>query len=252
MMKRKRTSFRLNAFQTVSSKLVSLPDRFGPLISAQANPVHQFGFFEFKTGKNSLPSTPTSRSRVGRFGLDAISRNLFTSRPGSVSDFFAGSINGRKIKTSTISRSSMYTQTTNTTGDGSSTKFSSRSNSTAATTVFSMDEDSLLSPTKSSKSQKNLLMRARSPAASVSESEKDSSRPASRADSLSVPATEKGPEYSDYEDEDGTIDEKIKDIDTSDYNLAKQLELARQNSLHQHVKLTFPMDAPLEDTIYEG
>ncbi|EKM80039.1 hypothetical protein AGABI1DRAFT_57412 [Agaricus bisporus var. burnettii JB137-S8] len=213
--------------------------------------IHQFGFFEFKTGKNSLPSTPTSRSRVGRFGLDAISRNLFTSRPGSVSDFFAGSINGRKIKTSTVSRSSMYTQTTNTTGDGSSTKFSSRSNSTAATTVFSTDEDSMLSPTKSSKSQKTLLTRARSPAASASESERDSSRPASRAESLSVPTAENGPEYSDYEDEDGTIGEKIKDIDTSDYNLAKQLELARQNSLHQHANLTLSMDAPLEDTIYE-
>lgn len=110
----------------------------------------------------------------------------------------------------------------------------------------------MLSPTKSSKSQKTLLTRARSPAASASESERDSSRPASRAESLSVPTAENGPEYSDYEDEDGTIGEKIKDIDTSDYNLAKQLELARQNSLHQHANLTLSMDAPLEDTIYEG
>lgn len=199
-----------------------------------------------------MPSTPTSRSRVAIFGLDAISRNLFNSRPGSAMDFLAGSINGhRKTKSSTISRSSMYTQTT-TTGDGSLTKFSSRSNSTAATTVFSMDEDVSFFASKSSKGSKKLFRRARSPGASVSESERDSSRPVSRAGSLSAPTSEKGLEYSDYEDEDGTIQEKIKDIDSSDYNLAMQLELARQNSLNQHAKPTLSLDVPVEDTIYEG
>lgn len=167
-------------------------------------------------------------------------------------DFFAGSINGhRRAKTSTISRSSMYTQTT-ATGDGSLTKFSSRSNSTAATTVFSMDEDASFFASKSSKGSKKLFPRARSPGASASESERELSRPVSRAESLSVPPTERGPEYSDYEDEDGTIHEKIKDIDSSDYNLALQLELARQNSLHQPAKPTLSLDVPVEDTIYEG
>ncbi|KAF5364100.1 hypothetical protein D9756_000374 [Leucocoprinus leucothites] len=214
--------------------------------------IHQFGLFEFKTGKNSLPSTPTSRSRVARFGLDAISRNLFNGRPGSAMDFFAGSINGhRRAKSSTISRSSTYT-TTNTTGDGSVAKFSSRSNSTAATTVFSMDEDASFFTSKSSKTgSKKLFNRARSPAASASESDRDISRPVSRAGSLTVPSQETGPEYSDYEDEDGTIQEKIKDIDSSDYNLAMQLELARQNSLHQHVKPGLSLDIPLGDTVYE-
>ncbi|KXN89579.1 Rho guanine nucleotide exchange factor gef2 [Leucoagaricus sp. SymC.cos] len=214
--------------------------------------IHQFGLFEFRTGKNSLPSTPTSRSRVARFGLDALSRNLFNSRPGSAMDFFSGSINGHRRAKSTISRSSMYTQTTNTTGDGSLAKFSSRSNSTAATTVFSMDEDASFFLSKSSKGNtKKLFNRARSPAASASESERDSSRPVSRAGSLTVPSVEKGPEYSDYEDEDGTIQEKINDIDSSDYNLAKQLELARQNSLNQHAKPGLTLDVPVEETIYE-
>ncbi|KAJ3566313.1 hypothetical protein NP233_g7081 [Leucocoprinus birnbaumii] len=214
--------------------------------------IHQFGLFEFRTGKNSLPSTPTHRTRVARFGLDAISRNLFNGRPGSAMDFFAGSINGhRRGKSGTLSRSSTYT-TTNTTGDGSLAKFSSRSNSTAATTVFSMDEDVSFFASKSSKpSPKKLFNRARSPAASASESERESSRPVSRTSSLTVPQQETGPEYSDYEDEDGTIQEKIKDIDSSDYNLAMQLELARQNSLHQPAKPGLPLDVPPEDTIYE-
>jgi hypothetical protein len=67
-----------------------------------------------------------------------------------------------------------------------------------------------------------------------------------------VPSLDRGPDYSDYEDEDGTIQEKIKDVDSSDYNLAMQLELARQNSLNQHVKPTLSLDVPVEDTIYEG
>lgn len=74
----------------------------------------------------------------------------------------------------------------------------------------------------------------------------------SRAGSLSAPSLERGPDYSDYEDEDGTIREKIKDIDSSDHNLAMQLELARQNSLNQHVKPGLSLDVPVEDTIYEG
>lgn len=219
--------------------------------------VHQFGLFEFRTGKNSLPSTPTHRSRVARFGLDALSRNLFNGRPGSTAiDFFTGSINGhKKGKSSTLSRSSTYTQTTITCGDSSLAKFSSRSNSTAPTTVSSMDEDVSFFTSKSSKaSARKLFSRARSPATSVSasESERDSSRPVSRAGSLTVPSQEMGPEYSDYEDEDGTIQEKIKDIDTSDYNLAMQLELARQNSLNQPAKPGLSLHVPVEETIYEG
>jgi hypothetical protein len=117
-----------------------------------------------------------------------------------------------------------------------------------------MDEDaSFFSPSKPSRSgSKKLFRRGRSPATSASESERDSSRPVSRAGSLVVPSLERGPDYSDYEDEDGTIQEKIKNIDSSDYNLAMQLELARQNSLNQHPKPGLSLDVPVEETIYEG
>jgi len=118
-----------------------------------------------------------------------------------------------------------------------------------------MDEDMSFFASKSSKAgPRKLFSRARSPATSVStaESERDSSRPVSRAGSLTVPSQEMGPEYSDFEDEDGTIQDKIKDIDTSDYNLAMQLELARQNSLNQPAKPGLSLSIPVEEMIYEG
>jgi hypothetical protein len=60
-------------------------------------------------------------------------------------------------------------------------------------------------------------------------------------------------DYSDMDDDEATIGPAIKN-DASDYNLALQLELARQNSLNQHGKPLPPinMDMPIEETIYEG
>jgi protein ECT2 len=110
--------------------------------------VHQFGLFEFKTGKISLPSTPTHRSKASIFGLDAISRNLLNSRPGSsMGDFFSGSRNGsrRNRSRSTTSRFSMYTQTTTTAGSMKSSHHRSNSTATAATTMSTMDDDTSFS-----------------------------------------------------------------------------------------------------------
>lgn len=61
-------------------------------------------------------------------------------------------------------------------------------------------------------------------------------------------------DYSDVEDDDSTILAKSKGIGTSDMQLARQLELARQNSLIQDGKRVAPMqlEAPSEGTIYEG
>ena len=217
--------------------------------------VHQFGLFDFKTGKISLPSTPTHRSKASIFGLDAISRNLFNSRPGSsMGDFFSGSIHGprRNRSRSTASRSSMYTQTT-TTAD--SMKFSHRSNSTAtvATTMSTMDDDASFFCSRSSKSQKQ-SKRNTSPVAPISDSEQDSfSRSLSRSQSQSR-SSSRGPDPDDSNVEDDGILAKAKAIGSSDYNLAVQLELARQNSLNQHRKRIAPMqlDASVEATIYEG
>jgi hypothetical protein len=218
--------------------------------------VHQFGLFEFKTGKNSLPSTPTHRSKASIFGLDAISRNLFNSRPGSsMGDFFSGSINGhrRNRSRSTTSRSSTYTQTT-TTVDSMKSSHRSNSTATAATTMSTMDDDISFFSSRSSKGKK-LSKRSRSLVDATYESEHGSfsdlsrSQPQSRSSSRGP-----DPDYSDVEDDSNTIYAKSKEIGTSDYNLAVQLELARQNSLNQHGKRVTPMqlDAPVQATIYEG
>jgi hypothetical protein len=216
--------------------------------------VHQFGLFDFKTGKNSLPSTPTHRSKASIFGLDAISRNLFNSRPGSsMGDFFSGSIHGprRNRSRSTASRSSMYTQTT-TTADSMKSSHRSNSTATAATTMSTMDDDASFC-SRTSKSQKQSKRNA-SPVDPMSDSEQGSfSRSLSRSQSQSRSSSRgPDPDYSNVED-DGIL-AKAKAIGSSDYNLAMQLELARQNSLNQHGKRIAPMqlDAPVEATIYEG
>ncbi|KDR83964.1 hypothetical protein GALMADRAFT_133349 [Galerina marginata CBS 339.88] len=220
--------------------------------------IHQFGLFEFKTGKNSLPSTPTARSKVAIFGLDAISRNLFNGRPGSsMGDFFGGSISGhrRNRSRSTTSRSSMYTQTTTTLD---SIKSSHRSNSTvtAATTMSTMDDDSSYYASRSSKGNK--LSRTKS---ADSDSELGSSKRSlsiRRSGSMSRPQSgsssrDQELEYSDTEDDNATLLAQSKDMGTSDHQLALQLELARQNSLIQHGKHLIPiqMEMPIESTIYE-
>ncbi|KAE9410179.1 hypothetical protein BT96DRAFT_969851 [Gymnopus androsaceus JB14] len=195
--------------------------------------IHQFGLFQFKTDKNSRPSTPTARSKASIFGLDAISRNLFNSRPGSsMGDFFAGSVNGRKRTKSTASRSSTYTQTTST-GDSSFTKFSSRSNtiSTVATTV---DDGSLASSRSKTKHD-----RGRSPGP-TSDVEGSLRRSLSRSLSRSISRTSKSRSMSQDRDSDYTDidDDHIQDLDRSDQDLAQQLELAdelaRRNSKSQN------------------
>ena len=218
--------------------------------------VHQFGLFEFKTGKNSLPSTPTHRSKASIFGLDAISRNLF-NRPGSsMGDFFGGSINGhrRHRSRSTTSRSSTYTQTT-TTADSMKSSHRSNSTTTAATTMSTMDDDSSFFASRSSK-EKKLSKRSKSLVDPMSDSERGSpnhSLPRSRSQSRSS-SRGPDPDFSDIEDNNNVALTKAKEIGSSDYNLAVQLELARQNSLNQHGKRVVPMplEAPVEATIYEG
>ncbi|KAJ7129503.1 hypothetical protein C8R44DRAFT_79844 [Mycena epipterygia] len=216
--------------------------------------IHQFGLFEFRTGRNSAPSTPTARSKAAIFGLDAISRNLFNSRPGSsMGDFFGGSVNSHRRTKSTASRSSMYTQTT-TTGDGSLTKFSHRSNSTA-TTAMSVEDDSSFRSSSRSRSR-NVLRKSRSPGGTPEpESRPPSrsmSRPGSRSGSRST-SRDREPDYSDIEDDDGTIMDHVRDMDATERDLALQLALARKNSKNQHGKPLshIPLQNPSEQTIYE-
>jgi hypothetical protein len=135
-------------------------------------------------------------------------------------------------------------------------KFSHRSNSTAtaATTVSNIDDDESFFASKPSRSRK-LLKRGKSPSGSASESESPRRRlTKSSSDSRSrSPSVEPETSY-DAEDDDGTILANPKDLDSSEWNLAMQLELARRNSQNQHGKLVPPasLELPLEATIYEG
>ena len=220
--------------------------------------VHQYGLFKFRTGKNSIPSTPTatSRSRAAIFGLDVISRNLFNAFPGSSrGDIFGGSINGSRRSKSSVSRSSVSAPSS----DGSFTRFSQRSSSTltAATSISSMDDDTR-NGTRSSRSKSRtgrFLGRSRSPKGSGSEPESSPKRPISRTGSFSSSfSREQSPAVDEeYDARDVVADRRH--MDESEWDLTMRLELARRNSQNQHSKGTVeppPWDGPVEETIYEG
>ncbi|KAF8505702.1 hypothetical protein F5888DRAFT_1604130 [Russula emetica] len=221
--------------------------------------IHQYGLFKFRTGKNSVPSTPTatSRSRAAIFGLDAISRNLFNAFPGAGrGDIFGGSINGsRRSKSSSVSHSSVSAQSSS---DGSFTRFSQRSSSTltAATSISSMDDETL-DGTVSSKPKsrtRRLLGRSRSPKGSGSEPDVSPKRRTSRSGSVSSSSfsREQSPAVDEAYDACDIVPEK-RAMDESEWDLTMRLELARHNSQNQGSKgpVEPPWDRPVEDTIYE-
>ncbi|KAF8897687.1 hypothetical protein BD779DRAFT_1608223 [Infundibulicybe gibba] len=220
----------------------------GRVPSRVVQTIHQFGLFEFRTGKDSRPSTPTARSRAAIFGLDAISRNLFNTRPGSsMGDFFGGSISGHRRTKSTTSRSSMYT---NTTGDDSLMKFSHRSGSTvtAATTISNMDDESLFA-SQSSRSRKS-SKRPKSPGTTSDIDRTSPIRTLARSLSFTRSRSTSRERNSDPEDDDVTVLEKAQNSDSSEWDLTAQLELARQNSMNQYIK-PLPTPVDVDGTIYE-
>lgn len=222
--------------------------------------IHQYGLFKFRTGKNSVPSTPTaiSRSRAAIFGLDAISRNLFNAFPGAGrGDIFGGSINGsRRSKSSSASRSSVSAQSSS---DGSFSRFSQRSSSTltAATSISSMDDETL-DGTVSSRPKsrtRSLFGRSRSPKGSGSEPDASPKRRTSRSGSVrsSSFSREQSPAVDEAYDACEIVPEK-RDMDESEWDLTMRLELARHNSQNQGPRGPAEFPNPwdrLEDTIYE-
>ncbi|KAH7887610.1 hypothetical protein F5I97DRAFT_1861578 [Phlebopus sp. FC_14] len=204
--------------------------------------IQQYGLFKFRTGNDSRPATPTAnaRSRAHIFSLDAISRNLFNTRPGSSKgDLFGASINSHLRSKSSASRSSVHTQTTST-ADGSLAKFSYRSNSTAATSLASGDDDSF-SVNRSSSSRRKLVKRGRSPGGGRTTPDfvSDSTPRSASRDRLK---TESGVQRTNGEFR----------LDPSDHDLTLRLELARRNSQNQHGKvIQSSHEKPIEDTIYE-
>jgi hypothetical protein len=193
-----------------------------------------------------MPSTPTvsTRSKAAIFGLEAISRNLFNARLGSSKvDIFGGSVNSHRRAKSTGSRSSMYTQTTST----QDAVFSHRSNSTATVaTTLSVSDDEFFAG-KSPKGTKRSKGRK-----SVSEAGVSPTRRLSKAISRSKSANNTDVEKSDSEDESTAVATHY--MDDSERDLARRLDLARRNSESQHNKPVppLPIEAPVEDTIYEG
>ncbi|KAH8094910.1 hypothetical protein BXZ70DRAFT_1066217 [Cristinia sonorae] len=233
--------------------------------------IHQFGLFKFRTGNNSMPSTPTaSRARVAKFGLDAISRNLFNALPGSaMGDIFGGSINGHRRSKTTASRTSTYTQSTSTADSSLSRSTRSRSISTitSATTMSLMEDDNPSSThsgsgnsktrSRSLSKAKKLIKRGKSPGGSGSEQDVSPKRAPSRLSPFALrgsgsrsPSVERGSEW----DEEATLDARpTRTMDESERDLAARLDLARRNSRNQNeTKYTrTPIEPPAEATIYE-
>lgn len=207
--------------------------------------IQQYGLFKFRNGNDSRPATPTAsaRSRAHIFSLDAISRNLFNTRPGSTKgELFGASINShrRSRSKSSASRSS-YTQTTvttTTTGEGSLAKFSYRSGSTttAATSLASGEDDSFC-VNRSASSRRKLVKRGQSP-----NSNHTSPEPLSTPTPCSAP-----------QDKLSTPGDFEANLDRSEDDLASRLELARRNSQNQHNKVlpSLRNTKSVEDTIYE-
>ncbi|KAH8830435.1 hypothetical protein DL96DRAFT_1592891 [Flagelloscypha sp. PMI_526] len=214
--------------------------------------IHQFGFFEFKAGSTSRPSTPTSRNKSAKFGLDVISRRL-NARPGStMGDFFGGSVNSHRRTKSTASRSSMYTSTTGT-GDSSLMRFSHRSNSTAATTISSMggddDTGSDLPYLNKSTSSRNVLRRGKSPGPTETDTLRASSVKSQGALTARSRSRSKERNGDDLEKMDYT---RMAEMNGSEWDLNMKLELARKNSQNQHsTPAPMAIDPPSEPTIYE-
>lgn len=218
--------------------------------------IHQFGLFKFRTGRNSLPSTPSAsasgRSRAAMFGLDAISRNLFNSTSIRSGDVF-GSITSSRRPKSVVSRSS--TVNTGTSGmTESSLKSSQRSISTGGTSLLSVNNDDAEPRRRANSLRPNKLMkRGRSPGAvsageSGSEMDLDRRSSSSTGQGAQQPPRKSGRvDLKPAEDQD---DEEMIDaalggdmtIDESEWDLSMRLELARKNSQSQEVgKQPYPV-----------
>lgn len=227
--------------------------------------IHQYGLFKFRTGKNSMPSTPTAtKSRAAIFGLDAISRNLlFHARSATaVGDFINGSTSGhrRTRTTPSVSRSSIYTDTT-----GDSFSRFSRTNSTTTTATSVMDDQSANMSANSRRSRslsraKKLIKRAKSPKDGESGTDQDASprrsnlalSPIVRVRTLSN-ASSDTPTDEDRDSNEYYEPHRVV-MDDSEHDLAMRLELARRNSQNQSEQQFSPLvlETPLEDTIYEN
>ncbi len=194
----------------------------------QSFPVHQCGLFKFRTEQISRPTTPTAstRGRAAIFNLDAISRNLFSSRSTpslskgiSGDDFLpdgSSSVRSNHKRDRSIgSRASQLGSQTTGTTTTDSFKFSQRSVSTTATSL--VEDESPGSSRSRGLSPMKLFKRGLSPSQASSPSKsRESSRERS---SIEHDLSQNGASMP---------------FDDSEMDLSMRLELARQNSLSQH------------------
>jgi protein ECT2 len=159
-------------------------------------------------------------------------------------DLFGGSINGhrRAKSTTTTSRSSTYTATTGTTD---SLFKSSRSQSTARTSV---DDSESVYSSRSSKRGKLRKEYSESDAGSLGRNFLSRSFRSSKSFARSRSrSTERSDEPSDRED-----DTVMTNVDSNDDDLTVQLEIAKKNSLNQDGN-GIPIEIGVhDDSIYEG
>ncbi|KZT05600.1 RhoGEF-domain-containing protein [Laetiporus sulphureus 93-53] len=217
--------------------------------------IHQYGLFNFSTGRASLPPTPsTTRSRANIFGLDAISRNIFKSdRPKSVmgESFMGSAVGHRRSKTSYAgSRTSTYTEASSANDDNISRFSRANSTTTAAT---SLDDSSIGSNGGRSRSLPRggrRLVKRKQPRLNGSDSE---GSPPKRNSIASLPVA--GPSGMAADDEYDSGREfgaaprahRGMNLDPSERDLALRLELARRNGESQRDQQYPPL---LMDTDY--
>ncbi|KZT71528.1 hypothetical protein DAEQUDRAFT_110220 [Daedalea quercina L-15889] len=220
--------------------------------------IHQYGLFKFSTGQNSRPTTPTAtRSRAAIFGLDVISRNLFNSRSGAVTnDLFGGSTNSSRRTRTVASRSSVYTGTMSTVGHGSSLSRFSQATSTLTAATSLEDEQSFSGSKNSRRSQslsrpKKLVKKTSTPKLDDSVSEPESSPNRSNHRPISRSRSEPG-DVRDDED-DAAILHFPAFTDPEDMDLASKLELAQRNRQTQASEhwAHLDLDQPIDENIYD-
>lgn len=146
--------------------------------------------------------------------------------------------------------------------DDSMMKFSSRSTSTAATSMSSYveDEDSFIGrpASKSRKLVKRSRSRSQSPGAGLRRSYTSESEPdivlSKQNYARAAIKREQSISYDSYEGLSMTNIRDSRHTNQSELDLTMRLELARRNSKNQHAVSVASniMDRPIEDTIYEG
>jgi protein ECT2 len=168
-----------------------------------------------------------------------------------MSDIFGGSVASRRTRSSIVSRSNT-TASTATTRDGSIAKFSHRSRSTAATSVYDDDASVGSKPRSVSRSRK-LFKRGKSPALGTESDYDPSPSHLSRSVGGYPRASSEEPDLGSSDGEEEAALSRSGPNVSSEWDLKMRLDLARQNSEAQTQFLhTRSVSEPVDAPVYEG